>query len=107
MVEVANRICAGAGRTVEFFHMPVPVERDDDEYFAPLKNLALKPETELYLGLIHDSDGTEGTRRRMAAADKVCGQYGIATECGFGRRDADTVAHLIALHATLAAERSG
>ena len=107
MVEGANRICAGAGRTVEFFHMPVPVERDDDAYFSALGDLALAPETELYLGLIHDSDGAEGSRRRIEAADKFCGQYGIATECGFGRRDADTVAHLIELHATLAAERSG
>ena len=43
----------------------------------------------------------------MAAADKVCGAYGISTECEFGRRDADTVGPLIELHATLAAERSG
>jgi len=107
MAEVASRICAGASRTVQFFHMPVPVERHDDAYFEPLAHIQLGAETELYLGLVHDTDGAEGSRRRMAAADKFCGAYGIATECGFGRRDADTVASLIALHRDLAAERSG
>ena len=39
----------------------------------------------------------EGTRRRMAAADKFCAKYGTATECGFGRREADTVPSLLDL----------
>ena len=102
MVEAANGIFAGVSRSIEFIHMPVPVERDDDAYFEALKDLELPPETKLFLGLVHDSDGAAGTRKRMATADKYCSDYGISTECGFGRREPETVAPLIGLHAELA-----
>jgi len=98
MVELANRVFAGIGRTVEWIHMPVPVERDDDAYYAPLAALRQRPETKIYLGLIHDSDGLPGTLRRVAAANRFIVDYGVATECGWGRRDPATVPALIALH---------
>ena len=47
LVEVANAVSAGVTRTINWIHMPVPRERTDDAYFAPLKNLTLHPETEL------------------------------------------------------------
>ncbi len=102
MVNLANRLAAGVQRTIEFIHMPVPIERDDDAYFEALANLCLKPETKLYLGLIHDKDGTGGANRRIAAANKYVQDYGLATECGFGRRPADTVPPLLDLHKELA-----
>ena len=37
MVEFANRISRGSTRPIQLFHMPVPRNRDDDAYFAPLK----------------------------------------------------------------------
>ena len=43
-------------------HLPVPRNRTDEVYFAPLRTLRLHPETELYLGLVHYTDGIEGTR---------------------------------------------
>ena len=36
--------------------MPVPVNRTDDAYFHPLLKLSQANDTELYLGLVHDSD---------------------------------------------------
>ena len=45
MVDVANRLCADIGRTIQLIHMPAPRDRDDDAYFAPLARLRLKPET--------------------------------------------------------------
>ena len=102
MVDLANRLAAGIERPIEWIHMPVPVERDDEAYFEPLKDLALGPETTLFLGLVHDTDGIDGTRRRMATADKFAAGYGIATECGFGRRPAATVGPLLDIHAALA-----
>lgn len=102
MAEAATRVCAGIGRTVEFFHMPVPIERDDDAYFEPLKDLKLRPETEFYLGLIHAKDGVDGSRKRMVAASKYYQGFGIATECGFGRRDPATIPPLLSLHVELA-----
>ncbi len=102
MVDLANRLAAGVKRSIEWIHMPVPVERDDDAYFEPLKDLGLRPETKLFLGPIHDTDGVEGTRRRIATADKFVADYGIATECGFGRRPAETVGPLLDIHAAVA-----
>lgn len=98
MVEIANKLTAATKRTVNWLHLPVPRDRSDDAYFAPLADLKLNAETELYLGLIHLTDGVEGTRRRMFAANKAVPHYGIATECGFGRRPPETVLSLLDLH---------
>jgi hypothetical protein len=98
MVDLTNGVIAAISRPVQFVHMPVPVERDDDAFHAPLARLRLPAGTELYLGLIHDTDGAEGTARRIAAARRHVSDFGIATECGFGRRPADSVPVLIALH---------
>src|SRR5262249_58345373 len=66
MVDLANRVSARIRRDVQLVHMPVPRNRDDDAYFTPLQRLRLRPETELCLGLVHHTDGVEGTRRRLA-----------------------------------------
>jgi hypothetical protein len=102
MVETANRLRAALRHPLAFLHMPVPRERDDDAYFAPLEGLALAPETELYLGLVHFTDGAAGTRRRMATAARHRSAFGIATECGFGRRAPETIVPLLELHAACA-----
>jgi len=102
LVALWNAIARGVRRPIGFLHIPVPVERDDEAYFAPLAALAPRPETRLYLGLIHDSDGIDGTLRRIAAAKRHVRAFGIATECGFGRRAPETMPALLALHATLA-----
>ena len=84
-----------------FLHLPVPIERDDAAFFAPLAELALHPETELFLGLVHHEDGTEGALRRIAAARPALAglaAFGIATECGFGRGPAERTAPLLGLH---------
>ncbi len=104
LVDVANGVSARARRSIEWIHMPVPRERDDEAYFAPLANLRLKSGCELYLGLVHMTGGIAGTRRRIAAAERVLGDFGIATECGFGRRPPDTIPDLFRQHVE-AAER--
>ena len=103
LVEVAHAISAGVGRLINWIHMPVPRNRTDDAYFAPLHHLELNPETELYLGLVHFTDGVEGTRRRVAAAQKVVADFGVATECGMGRRNAATIPELLRIHSEVAA----
>lgn len=102
MTRLANAILPQIERPVAWLHMPVPVERDDDAYFTPLKDLQLPAGTTLYLGLIHDTDGLAGTRRRMATARQHIAGFGIATECGFGRRDPQSIGKLLDLHAALA-----
>ncbi|ALE04305.1 hypothetical protein AL755_00940 (plasmid) [Arthrobacter sp. ERGS1:01] len=108
LVAVANALAAKVARPIEFLHLPVPIERDDAQYFAPLRGLALHPETSLFLGLVHHEDGTEGALRRLAAArpalaDAGLTELGIATECGFGRGPAERTAPLLRLHADVIA----
>ncbi|WP_186759578.1 hypothetical protein [Arthrobacter alpinus] len=106
LTAVANALSAKVSRPIEFLHLPVPIEHDDAAYFAPLANLALHPETELFLGLVHHEDGTEGAARRIAGARPALAaagltEFGIATECGFGRGPADRTAPLLRLHADI------
>jgi len=102
MVDMANRLSADIHRPIALIHMPVPRDRADDAYFAPLKRLRLKPDTELCLGLVHYTDGAPGTRRRLAAAEGHVRDFSIATECGFGRRDPATIPELLRIHAEIA-----
>jgi hypothetical protein len=102
LVEVANALATGVERRINWIHMPVPRERTDDAYFAPLQHLHLQPETELYLGLVHITDGVEGTRRRIATAQRVITDFGVATECGFGRRPPETIPTLLYIHREVA-----
>jgi hypothetical protein len=103
LVEVANALSASIQREINWIHMPVPRDRSDDAYFEPLSNLQLHPETELYLGLVHFTDGAEGTRRRIASAQRVVSNFGVATECGLGRRPAATIPDLLRIHSDVAA----
>jgi hypothetical protein len=105
MVEMTNAIVAGVRRPIQFFHLPVPKGRTDDAYFAPLAKLKLRPETELYLGLIHHDDA-KGDAARLAAARRHARVDGIATECGMARGDPARLPGLLAAHAR-AAELAG
>jgi hypothetical protein len=103
LVEVASAISVGVTRTINWIHMPVPRNRSDDAYFAPLRNLKLHPETEFYLGLVHFSDSVEGTRQRIATAVRYAPVFGVATECGLGRRPPETIPDLLRIHSEVAA----
>jgi hypothetical protein len=102
MIVFANRVSQRIARPIELIHMPVPRSRTDDAYFAPLRNLKLRPETELCLGLVHYTDGVAGALKRLATAKKYVNNFSIATECGFGRRDPRTIPELLRLHAATA-----
>ena len=104
-LENATRI-AGASvqaieRTIDFCHIPVPRDRHDDAYFAPLADW---PEDagKLFLGLVHHTGGVEGSRRRLATAKRYMDHFGIATECGFGRRPKETLPELMRVHREIA-----
>lgn len=101
LVAVANGVCTGVERSVDWIHMPVPRDRNDDAFFAPLTGLQLQSETELYLGLVHLTDGVAGTEERIAAARRAVPAFGVATECGFGRRSAETIPALLDVHASV------
>jgi ubiquinone/menaquinone biosynthesis C-methylase UbiE len=101
LVKVANALAASTGRPLNWIHLPVPRDRTDEAYYAPLGDLRLRPETELYLGLVHHTDGVEGAERRLAVARRFVADFGIATECGWGRRAPATVPELLRLHREL------
>ena len=96
-VEMANLGCAEAGRRIDYVHMAVPRDRSDEQYFQPLSKLNIG-DAVAYLGLVHYTDGEAGTRQRIELARKYLDRFGIATECGFGRRPAAQIPALMAIH---------
>ena len=103
LVGFANALFAASPRPITWLHLPVPIERDDDAYFAPLDELELPAGTELYLGLVHREDGAEGAQRRADAALRHAPAFGVATECGIGRAPAGTTEDILRAHAEIAA----
>jgi hypothetical protein len=105
MVEFANALAKSIPHKLAYIHMPVPIERNDDAFHAPFRDLKLGEGTELFLGLVHAKDGVEGTRARLAAARRYAPKFGIATECGMARaRSEATVRALLQIHADICAD---
>jgi hypothetical protein len=103
MVEFANALAQAMPHKLAYIHMPVPIERSDDAFHAPFRDLKLG-DTELFLGLVHAKDGVAGTKARLEAARRYVPKFGIATECGMARaRSEDTVRALLKIHADICA----
>ena len=98
LAAVIRGVLARSPRTIAYFHLPVPIERDDEGYFAPLADLGLPEGTAIHLGLVHHEDGVAGALRRIDAAGTAVPRFGVATECGLGRGPAERTAPLLALH---------
>lgn len=98
LVTFIERVQATARRPIDWFHLPVPIGRDDERYFAPLGTLSLTDNTEIYLGLVHREDGVDGARRRELAASAHLRHFGIATECGCGRAPEKATLPLLEIH---------
>jgi hypothetical protein len=95
--ELARAIVSGVKRRVDFLHLPVPRERDDPAYLAPLRDLELPADLRLYLGLLHHGDRA-GDRRRIDVARDAVPVFGVATECGWGRGEPARLAGLLESH---------
>jgi hypothetical protein len=108
IVELVGAFAPRVRRPIAWLHIPVPIERDDAAYFDPLRNLTVPDGAEVYLGLVHFRDGVDGARRRIARAQDHLGKFGVATECGMGRRPPErggtqhSLEELLALHAEVA-----
>jgi hypothetical protein len=98
LVAFANDLCTLIKRPLNWVHMPVPRNRDDAAYFAPLEDLQLKPGMRLFLGLVHQFDGLDGATRRAIAAREFYPSFGVGTECGMGRRSSADIPELLDLH---------
>jgi len=104
MVDCANELSRSIKHKLAYIHMPVPVERSDEAFHRPWRDLKLREGTELFLGVVHAKGGAEGTRARIAAAKRYAPEFGIATECGMARaRSEETVRRLLQIHAEVCA----
>ena len=97
LAEMLDGIGGHVGRRLDFVHIPVPKPRTDDAYFAPLSRWKRRPETILYLGLIHHDDAA-GDRARIDAARRHVADFGIASECGWGRTEPGRLDGLLSAH---------
>jgi len=98
MVDICNQLTTATKRNLTWLHFPVPRHRSDVAYFRPLTDMNRCKIAELYVGLIHLTDGLKGVERRISVAKEYISNFGLATECGFGRRPPETVLALLDLH---------
>jgi hypothetical protein len=107
-VDLVNAVASSAQRPVNWASFTVPQARRDAGYFAPLRDLTVGPETEVYFALVpyHPEDQPEGTTAAqiqhidaaLAASSGGRREWGICTECGMGRVAAADVPRLLDLH---------
>ena len=100
MVEMTHGIISSVSRSIQFFHLPIPKNREDDDFFKPLGKLQIPEDTELYLGLVHYED-EDGDHRRLKKAQEYVKVDGVGTECGWGRADPNRISGLLSAHAKL------
>jgi len=92
-VKLANACIDASGRRVDWVHIPV-LDRSDDAFFAPLKEL--KPRgARVYLGAIH---GMEGFKERITTARRYLPEFGLGAYCGFGRLPPAELPNVLADH---------
>jgi hypothetical protein len=80
LVDISNAVAGAVRHKLAYIHLPVPLPRATDEFFEPMRDFRLAPETEIYLGLVHVADGVEGTRKRIELARKYVPKFGVSTE---------------------------
>ncbi|MDT8399018.1 MAG: hypothetical protein RQ899_10430 [Pseudomonadales bacterium] len=103
-VAMTNKANEVSPHAIDFVQMSIPRHRHDDAFFEPLQDLHKNPTT-IYAGLIHYTDGVEGSLRRLQTFKRhYDGPTGISTECGLGRRPADQdLIRLLEIHREVAA----
>jgi ubiquinone/menaquinone biosynthesis C-methylase UbiE len=101
MVEVGNALALTLDRPLNWVHVPVGRDDLDAATLAPLRELRLHAETELYLGVLRLDEDEERTLARLDAAHSLAGEFGLATPCGWGRMSAARVDELIDAHRRL------
>jgi hypothetical protein len=97
LMEMMEGIAAATRRPIDFFHIPVPKERADEAFYAPLEAWKRPAGTELYLGLLHHDDEA-GDRKRVAVAKKFVSDFGLSAECGWGRTEPGRLPGLLKGH---------
>ena len=97
LVEMLEGIAAATKRRIDFFHIPVPKDRTDEAFYAPIEGWKRPAGTELYLGLLHHDDDA-GDKARVAMAKRVIDDFGLSAECGWGRTEPGRLRGLLKGH---------
>jgi len=100
-VKLVNDVAAAAHRRIDFAAFTVPQNRDDAEYFEPLQELRKDALGRAYFGIVpyYPNKQPLGTVERQGAnIDRYVDDWGVCTECGMGRHEAETVPSLVNLH---------
>ncbi|MGH7906069.1 MAG: hypothetical protein ACREP6_05530 [Candidatus Binataceae bacterium] len=102
-VDMANQGAPATGRSVQWVQMSVQLSNGfKDSYYQPLTRLDIGG-AHTYLGLIHLHDGVDGALKRIEIARKYLPNFGISTQCGWGRRPLDqNIDGLLELHKEIA-----
>jgi len=101
LVEMMEGIAAATKRPINFFHIPVPKDRTDAAYYAPLARWKRPKGTALYLGLLHHDDAA-GDKARIVEARRHIPDFGFSAECGWGRTQPGRLPGLLAGHRSAA-----
>ncbi len=108
-VEVVNRLNARARRQVGWFAFTVPQYQRQASYFEPIRNLRIRPGTELYFALVpyhpeEQEPGTTAEQVRLVDTYLVShpgnggAAWGICTECGMARAEREEIPLLLDKH---------
>lgn len=97
LVEMMEGIAEATRRHIDFVHIPIPRDRTDDAYYAPLRGWNRPTGTKLYLGLLHHDDEA-GDRARIAMARRFVDDFGLSAECGWGRTEPGRLPGLLKGH---------
>jgi hypothetical protein len=108
LVDTVNALSKRLKRPMNYVHIPIIPEHDHIAAYLPLGKLKLPAETKLFLGLINQFDGLEGAKKRIALAEQVVADFGVASYCGLGfpalDGDVNTQLRHIGLHPVASAE---
>lgn len=95
IVAVANGLSRHVPRRIDVIQAATVTTWNKLAHWQPLANLAIEPETQFYLGLVHAEDGAAGARYRAALAAKFLDGFGLSTECGLGRHSAEQIDRVV------------
>lgn len=95
IVAVSNGLSRHVPRRIDAIQAATVTTWDKLAHWQPLANLAIEPQTQFYLGLVHAEDGAAGARYRAALAAKFLDGFGLSTECGLGRHSAEQLDQVV------------
>jgi hypothetical protein len=105
IVTLANGLSRHVRRRINAIQAATVAAWTKRAHWQPLSGLALEPDTEIFLGLLHADDAADGARARAALAAEFLPDFGISTECGLGRHSAEQLEAVLTAWQQYAAAR--